>query len=175
MLNSRSVGLILISLTLVACGVSSSSDQFKGEAVIGLHKVIWNTVLKTDDPVTQTPLLFEFASTVRSEHGVTEANWEAEAKLQDLPVEVVKLQFEAKDIYPSEMGGVALCTVMAIREGFCEEIEILTLKQKVSKARQALFTNEPCNWIGFDPTFDTLNSDRAGAKEFTLWVKADCS
>ncbi|MEL7093047.1 MAG: hypothetical protein AAFN94_15045 [Pseudomonadota bacterium] len=173
---SRLHGLLAILLTLAACGdVTSSSDRFKGSAVVGGYQVGWNKVLKTNDPASRTPLFFSFTPTDTGASGVTEANWQREAQRQNVPVEVVKRMFNPPYIYPSSTGGVASCTAFVIRQGGCRHIKTPSDAEKVSLARAALQTSATCRWIGYDRGFDTMMRARAGAIATTLWARADCS
>ncbi|WP_323716000.1 hypothetical protein [Paracoccus aminovorans] len=168
------VGSLVVLLTLAACGSGGTSMSLRpvGVTQIGDQRVSFSRVTSKDENGL-TPLFFSFVSTKPRRNGVTEANWQAEAARQGLSVDEVKSNF-GDNVYAGKWGGVAPCTVGAIREGLCGERNFLPLMKRAELAKQALQAGNGCRWTGFDPAYHASMSGPLGAGETTLWVKADC-
>jgi len=116
---------------------------------------------------------FHHAAAKPRKSGVTDAHWQAEAARHGIPVDEVK-SILGNDVYASKRGGVARCTVGAIREGLCGERGFLPVAKRAQLAQQALQAGSGCRWTRYDPAYHASMSGTLGASETTLWVKADC-
>lgn len=168
------IGSFALLLTLAACssGGASMSLRPEGATQIGDQRISFSRAPSKDENGL-TPLFFSFMSAKPRKSGVTDTHWQAEAARHGISVDEVK-SILGNDVYASKRGGVARCTVGAIREGLCGERDFLSVAKRVQLAQQALQAGSGCRWTGFDPAYHASMSGPLGASETTLWVKADC-
>lgn len=173
----RALGLGALGL-LAAC-VGAGSGNFgagsKSEAIVGPYRVTW---MKGPELTRQndglTPLMFMFAwASPADGSGVSEADWQREAALQGVDVYTVRT-IMGPEVYNGKNGRLAICTIGAIDEGLCGHQLNLSVAQRAVMAQQALAAAPTCRWVGFDPAYNALVSNAAGAASHTLHVRADC-
>ena len=104
---------------------------------------------------------------------VSEAQWAKEAARQGTDVATIKMIL-GPDVYVTQEGNLAACTMIAIEKGLCGKARTLTVAQRAAAAQSILDQSKRCRWVGFDEGLHARASQAAGAQEFTLWVAADC-
>ena len=189
MRTSQILQLIACTFVVASCGGTSGSDSntTRGSTVIGDYKVGWFPVTGKTIPVPATSwpsesnpthLAFSFTFADNSSlknPGVTEADWEREAKLIGATVAHVKeISFSGSRVYKQSNGRLAPCTFWAIDRGLCGKKMNLSVSQRVALAQKALATSPKCRWVKFDPSFNSIYSNALGAASYSLHVRADC-
>jgi hypothetical protein len=125
-------------------------------------------------PKGLTPLVFSFSSTRPADNnGVTEADWERTAAKFGMGVSDTKSSFGGA-AYKGPDGDLRICTVIAIRKGFCGKSRGLSEEKRVAFAQKALGGSLQCRWVGFDAGYNRAASRLMGAEEYILNVAADC-
>ncbi|MCT4553540.1 MAG: hypothetical protein N4A53_02535 [Pelagimonas sp.] len=124
-----------------------------------------------------TTLLFTFGAIdpTANYNGVTDADYEREAKRLGFTVQFLKHYHYGGNPYLGPKGDLRTCTILAQRKGLCRgPNKVKSLNDRIALAKQALEQDDKCRWTGFNPSFHHVMAYRAGAEEHTLWVKADC-
>ncbi len=170
--------MLASALFLTSCGTTSgSSPKLGGDAKIDNYSVRWSAVpaLRNRVPQGQTPLIFQFSSLGPSSgNGVTEQDWEREAKKRGMSVGDVKSVLFGGSAYKGPDGELRVCTISAIQRGLCGQSLGLSIAERAAYAQRILAQNSKCRWTGFDPNYHALTAFNLGAEDFTLHVAAEC-
>ncbi|MBM1310567.1 hypothetical protein JQT66_10345 [Sulfitobacter mediterraneus] len=173
------VAFVLVSaLFLTNCGATSgSSSKLGGDAKVDNYSVRWSAVPALQNRVQQgqTPLVFQFSSLgPSSSNGVTEQDWEREAKKRGMGVSDVKSVLFGGSAYKGPDGELRVCTISAIQRGLCGKKLGLSIAKRAEYAQRILAQNGKCRWTGFDPNYHARTAFSLGAEDFTLHVAAEC-
>lgn len=164
-------------VALTGCETSSgSSTKYSGEAQIGSFDVKWDRLPFAADrvPSGQTPLLFRFSALNPSAgNGVTEADWEQEAKRRGIAVHHLKAAI-GSDAFKGANGNLQTCTILTIQRGLCGKKLGLSLSKRIQMAKTALAAQGKCKWTGFDPAYHGPLAYILGAEDYTLHIAAVC-
>lgn len=168
----------LIAVLVSSCATGSKLSPFGGQALVKDVQVRWDHIPALQDQVSEglTPLVFSFVSKSiqNNDKPISDKDWADEAARLGTDVSVAKSIY-GKSAYIGPDGIFRKCTIAATERGLCGERSGLSVEQRADMAEQLLGVSTACEWAGFDEAYNTLQSTRLGAAEFSLHVAAKCS
>ncbi len=160
-------------VSLLAAAAPAQARGLKGQAAVGAFQVGWGEYGKQPKGPEKT-LLFVFSHKDPSvASGVSEADWAQEAKRQMVDVATLKSVL-GRDVYRPAQGGVAICTMGAVKKGLCGKKLGLSERARAEMAGAILAKDGRCAAQGFDAAYHRAMAQALGAVDNILVLRATC-
>lgn len=170
----RFLSWAVLALAIVL-GVSGAAQAraLKGQAVVGKYAVAWGEFGKQPAGGSKTLLFFFAWKDPSVGTGVSEADWQKEAARQKVSVADLKSALGG-DVYRPAGGGVAICTMNAVKKGLCGKKLGLSEKARAEMAAAVLAKDGRCATSGFDAAYHRQMGAALGALDNILVLRATC-
>lgn len=170
----RFLSCAILALAVVfAFSGAAQARALKGQAVVGKYAVGWGELGKQPARGPKTLLFFFAWKDPTVSGGVSEADWQKEAARQKMSVADLK-SIMGSDVYRSARGGVAICTMGAVKKGLCGKKLGLSEKARAEMAAAVLAKDGRCASTGFDPVYHRQVGAALGAIDDILVLRAEC-
>lgn len=166
-------GAVLAVVGFLAFSAAAQARALKGQAVAGDYVIAWSEMGKQPARGAKTLLFFFSWKDPAAAAGVSEADWAQEAKRQNVDVKTLKSVL-GREVYRPARGGVAICTMGAVKQGLCGKKLGLSEKARAAMAAAVLAKDGRCAATGFDAVYHRQMAAALGAVDNIFVLRAEC-